>query len=303
MFKRKKTLTGERLYRKIVINTILVIIAIVWTVPTLGLLVTSFRTPEAIHNSGWWTAFADLGSFSLDNYQAVIFGEYSDSAGNVVTASSINISTAFLNSLTVTIPAVIIPILIAALAAYGIAWLRFPGRKFFFAAIIGCLVFPLQISLIPILRDFQQLQITGSYLAIWFAHTGFALPLATYLLFNFISTIPKSIIESGKLDGASHFTIFFRLIVPLSVPALAAFAIFQFLWVWNDLLLALVFLSGTGGAMEVLTQRLLNMVGQYGQDWQLLTAAAFISMILPLIVFFTLQKFFIRGLVTGSVKE
>jgi alpha-glucoside transport system permease protein len=209
---------------------------------------------------------------------------------------------AFLNSLTVTIPAVVIPILIAAFAAYGFAWLDFPGRKTFFVAIVAILVVPLQIALIPILRDYRSIGLNGTFLGIWLAHTGFGLPLATYLLFNYISTIPRSIMESASIDGASHFTTFVRLILPLSVPALASFAIFQFLWVWNDLLVALVFLSGAGEQFQVMTQRLLNMIGTRGQEWHLLTAGAFVTMIVPLIVFFGLQRYFVRGLMAGSVK-
>ncbi|MCK5673852.1 MAG: carbohydrate ABC transporter permease, partial [Spirochaetales bacterium] len=194
-------------------------------------------------------------------------------------------------------------ILIAAFAAYGFAWLDFPGRKTLFVLIVAFLVVPLQIALIPVLRDYQVLKLNGTYLGIWLAHTGFGLPLAIYLLFNYISTIPRSIMESAFIDGASHFTTFVRLILPLSVPALASFAIFQFLWVWNDMLVALVFLSGGGAKMQVVTVRMLNMIGSRGQDWHLLTAGAFISMVLPLTVFLALQRYFVKGLMAGSVKE
>jgi alpha-glucoside transport system permease protein len=221
--------------------------------------------------------------------------------GETVEASGDDLSTAFLNSFTVTIPATVIPILIAAFAAYGFAWMDFPGRKVFFIIVVGLLVVPLQIALIPILRDYTKLDLNGTFLAIWLAHTGFGLPLATYLLFNYISTLPRDIIESAFIDGASHFTIFVRLILPLSTPALASFAIFQFLWVWNDLLVALVFI-GSKPEVAVLTQRLQEMVGSRGQDWHLLTAGAFITMIVPLIVFFSLQRYFVRGLLAGSVK-
>ncbi|HDQ14017.1 MAG TPA: carbohydrate ABC transporter permease [Sediminispirochaeta sp.] len=278
---------------------------VVWTVPTLGLFVTSFRDRDAIANSGWWTAFEDPSEFTAVNYSEVLGGadySYTTSTGNTVTIRGRNLNTAFLNSLTVTIPAVVIPILIAAFAAYGFAWLEFPGRRLFFVIIVGILVVPLQVALIPILRDYQKLQLNGTYLGIWLAHTGFGLPLATYLLFNYISTIPRSIIESASIDGATNFTTFIRLILPLSIPALASFAIFQFLWVWNDLLVALVFLSGGGTRVEVLTQRLLSLVGAFGNDWHLLTAGAFVSMVLPLLVFFSLQRYFVRGLLAGSVK-
>lgn len=211
-------------------------------------------------------------------------------------------TSAFLSSITVTLPSVVIPIFIAAAAAYGFAWLKFPGRKIMFAIIIALLVVPLQISLIPILRDYQKVGLNGTWFGIWLAHTGFGLPLATYMLFNYISTVPRSILESAFIDGASHFTCFSRLILPLSVPALASFAIFQFIWVWNDLLIALVFLSGAGQTMEVVTVRLMNMAGTWGSAWHLLTAGAFVSMILPLTVFLSLQRYFVRGLLAGSVK-
>lgn len=295
----------KRLFNQILIHGILVFLCAVWILPTFGVLVTSFRDRDVVNNSGWWSALKDVKSLTLENYEQVLLGKdftYVDNSGNTITERSDNLLRAFLNTLVITIPAVAIPILIAAFAAYGFAWLKFPGRKMLFVGIVGLLVVPLQISLIPILRDYQKIKLNGTYLGIWLAHTGFGLPLATYLLFNYISTIPRSIIESALLDGASHFKLFTKLILPLSVPALASFAIFQFIWVWNDLLVALVFLSGSGEKFQVLTQRLLNMVGTRGQDWHLLTAGAFISMIFPLIVFFCLQRFFVRGLMAGSIK-
>jgi alpha-glucoside transport system permease protein len=215
--------------------------------------------------------------------------------------SNIDLGRAVVNTIIIALPATIIPILIAAFAAYGFAWIGFPGRKLLFILVVALLVVPLQISLVPILRDYLRLELGGTYLGVWLAHTGFGLPLAIYLLYNYISTIPRDIFESAFLDGATHFTIFTRLILPLSVPALASFAIFQFLWTWNDLLIALVFL-GANPQVQVLTQRLLGLLGQFGQDWHLLTAGAFISMIIPLIVFFSLQRFFVRGMMAGSVK-
>jgi len=209
---------------------------------------------------------------------------------------------AFLSSIAVTLPSVIIPILIACAAAYAFAWLSFKGRNFFFAIIISLLVVPLQISLIPILRDYNKIGLNGSYLGIWLAHTGFGLPLATYMMYNYISALPRSILESAFIDGSSHFTTFVKLILPLSMPAIASFAIFQFIWVWNDMLVSLVFLSGAGQKLQVVTVRLMNMAGTRGTDWHLLTAGAFVSMILPLGVFLGLQKFFVRGLLAGSVK-
>lgn len=298
-------LMRKRVGQSIVVHLVLVVLVVIWTLPTLGILVSSFRPRDRVLESGWWTAFSDIDSFTFENYEQVLSGKpftYVDSDGREVTERSDNMVGAFLNSITVTVPAVVIPILIAAFAAYGFAWLRFPGRKVMFVAIVAILVVPLQISLIPILRDYQRIQLNGTFLGIWLAHTGFGLPLATYLLFNYVSTIPRSIMESASIDGASHFTTFVRLILPLSVPALASFAIFQFLWVWNDLLVALVFLSGAGEQYQVITQRLLNMIGTRGQDWHLLTAGAFVSMALPLIVFFTLQRYFVRGLMAGSIK-
>ena len=287
-----------------IITVILVIFCILWTLPTFGILVTSFRTGDAASSSGWWKAFTDFKHFTLDNYNQVLFGQRF-SVGNATGTQTVRGATmlsAFLSSITVTLPSVIIPILIAAAAAYGFAWLSFKGRNVMFATIIALLVVPLQISLIPILRDYNKIGLNGSYLGIWLAHTGFGLPLATYMMYNYISGLPRSILESAFIDGSSHFTTFVRLILPLSAPAIASFAIFQFIWVWNDMLVSLVFLSGAGQKLQVVTVRLMNMAGTRGTDWHLLTAGAFVSMILPLCVFLGLQKFFVRGLLAGSVK-
>ena len=281
--------------------TILVVV-LLWLVPTVGVLVTSFRPVNLVQTTGWWTAFAHpfrVGGWTLQNYHDAL-----NAAG---------FRNAFLNSLAVTIPATVIPITIAAFAAYAFSWMHFPGRDTMFVLVVGLLVVPLQMALIPISQLYvngasigcvhiiPNLKLNGTYLGVWLAHTGFGLPLAIYLLRNYIGSLPSSIIESAKIDGASHFTIFWRLVMPLSVPALAAFAIFQFLWVWNDLLVAYVFLGGTPQT-QVLTIALTNLVGDHGEDWQLLTSAAFISMALPLIVFFALQRYFVRGLTAGSVK-
>lgn len=290
---------------KFFITFSLAFICLVWTVPTAGILITSFRTSGATSSTGWWQAFKTPKDFTLDNYDQVLGGQkytVADAEGNKIATRGATMTSAFLSSLTVTFPSVVIPIFIAAAAAYGFAWLNFPGRRIMFAIIIALLVVPLQISLIPILRDYQKIGLNGTYLGIWLAHTGFGLPLATYMLFNYISTVPRSILESAFIDGASHFTCFTKLILPLSVPALASFAIFQFIWVWNDLLVALVFLSGAGQTMEVVTVRLMNMAGTRGTDWHLLTAGAFVSMVLPLIFFLALQRYFVRGLLSGSVK-
>jgi alpha-glucoside transport system permease protein len=280
----------------------IVAIVIMWSIPTLGVLITSFRAEELVNSSGWWTALAhpfDAAEWTLENYRIAITGQ---GFGN-----------AFMNSLAVAIPATVIPITIAAFAAYAFSWMEFRGRFVLFVTVVGLLVVPLQMALIPILRLFTRgitlggyiifpdLDLNQSFIGIWLAHTAFGLPLAIYLLRNYIGSLPSSIIESARIDGADHFTIFWRLIVPLSVPALAAFAIFQFMWVWNDLLVAYVLLGGAG-RNQVLTVALRNLVGATQENWQLLTAAAFISMALPLAVFFSLQRYFIRGLTAGSVK-
>jgi alpha-glucoside transport system permease protein len=281
--------------------TILAIV-ILWLIPTLGVLITSLRPEELADSTGWWTALAaplEVGQWTMENYELAL-----DTGG---------FANAFLNSLAVAIPSTVIPITIAAFAAYAFSWMEFRGRYILFVAVVGLLVVPLQMALIPILRlytsgaqigqwlVFPDLDLGGTFLGVWLAHTGFGLPLAVYLLRNYIGSLPSSLIESAKIDGADHFTIFWRLIVPLSVPALAAFAIFQFLWVWNDLLVAYVFLGGTR-ENQVLTIALANLVGSRGENWHLLTAAAFISMSLPLVVFFSLQRYFVRGLTAGAVK-
>jgi alpha-glucoside transport system permease protein len=262
----------------------------------------NLRTGRLEVQTQQWTSNSQ---FTLDNYGQVLAGreyEVRNIDGSTTTVQGDNLVGAFLNSLTVTIPATIIPILIAAFAAYGFAWMDFPGRRILFIGVVALLVVPLQIALIPILRDYVNLRLNGTFLGIWLAHAGFGLPLATYLLYNYISQLPREILESAFIDGASHFTIFIRLILPLSVPALASFAIFQFLWVWNDYLVSLIFLGITNRDAQVLTMRIAELVGSRGQDWHLLTAAAFISMIVPLIVFFSLQRFFVRGMMAGSVK-
>ena len=248
-----------------------------------------------------WVGFES--NLTLDNYRNVLTGkkiQYTGENGETLTRNGSSLGSAFLNSITVTVPATIIPILIAAFAAYGFAWLNFPGRKLFFSMVVAMMVVPLQIAIVPVLSDLSKVNLSGQFLGIWMAHTGFGLPLAIYLLFNYISTIPREILESAFIDGASNFTIFTRLILPLSVPSIASFGIFQFLWVWNDYLVGLVILGG--GQKMVITQALANIVGTRGQDWHLLTAGAFVSMIVPLIVFLSLQRYFVRGMMAGSVK-
>ncbi len=350
------------------VNGVLALICLLWTIPTIGLLVSSFRDRLDINSTGWWTIFphqdwvkvaelrpeegvdrntpmtlggvthtfeefrdgVQVGNqrykwignrrigyvqvqeyrwtantdFTLENYRQVLAGgNYTATLkdGTTVTELGDDMSGSFLNSLAVAIPSTVIPIALAAFAAYGFAWMRFPGRKMLFILVVALLVVPLQVALVPILRDFVTLGINGTFLAVWLAHTGFGLPLATYLLYNYISELPRDIFESAFIDGASHFTIFAQLVLPLAVPALASFAIFQFLWVWNDYLVGLIFIGATPGS-QLVTMRLAEIVGSRGQDWHLLTAGAFITMLLPLTVFFSLQRFFVRGLLAGSVK-
>ena len=361
----------------------LALLVVLWTVPTLGLFVSSLRDKDQLIVSGWWTAFSTTersaagrisanearrvdglhvveGRFLTDPRRSIVsygltqtaldaaapgeavaigdttFTLFADGSyrwaseapfeegarGRVFYIAAIpptfsltnyrevlaseSIDRAFINTFTVTIPATLIPILIAAFAAYAFAWMKFPGRQWLFALVVGLLVVPLQMSLIPLLRMYNEIGSTfgvpsKTYLGIWLAHTGFGLPLAIYLLRNYIGGLPRDIIESAQLDGASHFDIFIRLILPLSVPALASFAIFQFLWVWNDLLVALVFL-GKGDDQIVLTSRLRELLGSRGDNWEILTSSAFISILVPLMVFFALQRYFVRGLLAGSVK-
>ena len=272
------------------VRALVLIIAVAWTVPTAGLLISSLRTEASVSSTGWWTVFAhpfEFTQYTLANYERVLTAE--------------GLFDAFLNSLIVTIPATVIPITLAAFAAYGFAWTKFRGRSFLFAMVVGLLVIPLQMSLVPLLRVYGNLDLVGSFVGVWLAHTGFGLPLAIYLLYNYISQLPKDIFESAYIDGATPFTAFTRLVLPLSFPALASFAIFQFLWVWNDLLVSLVFL-GTNPDVAVLTARVSQLIGSRGAAWHLLTAGAFISMVVPLIVFLSLQRFFVRGLLAGSVK-
>lgn len=363
-------MTKNKVRSSIIVNGILILVCLIWLIPTLGVFITSFRDSQSILTSGWWTVlphkenmetgeilvdenvdlsgdfeiegvstnFTELregvtlpdgriltwygnkrtrriivsdekwvGFFykplTLENYEDVLTGKeisFKNADGNVITRQGNDLGGAFLNSIAVAVPATVIPILIAAFAAYGFSWLKFPGRGLLFTIVVAILVVPLQISLVPILQDYTKLDLNGTFLGIWLAHTGFGLPLATYLLFNYISTIPRVLLEAAFLDGASNFTIFTRLILPLSVPSLASFAIFQFLWVWNDYLVGLIFLGG--GKNQVITYALASIVGEKGQDWHLLTSGAFVSMILPLIVFFALQRYFVRGMMAGSVK-
>jgi alpha-glucoside transport system permease protein len=280
-----------------------IVLATFWTIPTLGLFVTSFRPSTGINSSGWWTVFTNP-EFTLTNYSRVLFEG---------TGATPPLSLYFLNTFAIVIPSTIIPITIAIFAAYAIAWFDFKGRNFLFFTIFALQVIPLQMSLIPLLQLFSgglhigsvtvipSFGITGTFIPIWLAHTMFGLPLAIFLLHNFIAQLPRELIEAARVDGADHFKLFRQIILPLSIPAIASFAIFQFLWTWNDLLVALTF---GGGKREIapLMVRLAEMTGTRGGDWELLTAGAFVSILVPVAVFFALQRYFVRGLLAGSVK-
>jgi alpha-glucoside transport system permease protein len=275
--------------RRAPLRVAVIVIAALWTIPTLGVFVSSFRDARDILSSGWWSAlFSPFTSqWTLRNYEAVLTGE--------------NMANAFINSLIVSIPATIIPITIAAFAAYAFAWMRFPFRGTLFLIVVALLVVPLQMALIPVQQMYQIIGINQTFLGVWLAHTAFGLPLAIFLLYNFISQLPGDLFETASIDGATHFQMFTRVVLPLSVPALAAFAIFQFLWVWNDLLVALVFLGATA-ERSVMTLELLRLIGGRGEAWHILTAGAFVTMILPVLVFLALQRYFVRGILSGSVK-
>ena len=297
---------GRKLFSSKIAGSIVWIITILWTIPTFGLLVSSFRDKQAIFDSGWWTAFIHP-HFTLSNYHAVLFGN------NGATGLGNGVLPYFINSVVITIPAVVFPIAIATMAAYALAWVRFRGSDIIFYAIFALQIVPLQMALIPLLQLFTggahigaftlipKLGIAGKFAGIWLPHTMFALPLAIYLLHNFISSLPKDLMEAAHVDGANHFMVFRRIVLPLATPAIAAFAIFQFLWVWNDLLVALTFASGTEEVAPI-NVKLASFVGQYGSSWEILCAGAFVTIALPLVVFFSLQRYFVRGLLAGSVK-
>jgi alpha-glucoside transport system permease protein len=285
--RRARTEAGAppRLWVKLVIA----FICLLWIIPTLGLLITSFRTTDDANGSGWWTVFTNPASLTRLTFQ-----NYSD------IFSGTSLGQAFVNNLAISIPATIIPILIAAFAAYAFTFMSFPGRDWLLILIVALLVVPNQVAFVPLLKIYGSLGITGTFLAVWGAHIGFGMSLAVYLIRNYMSTLPREVIESAKVDGASHFQTFWKLIVPMSTPALASFAIFQFLWVWNDFLVGLIFIGP--GDNQTLNVALNGLLGQQGQGWQLLTAGAFFTMLLPIIVFLSLQRYFVRGLTAGSVK-
>jgi len=276
-----------RIVNKTPVHIALVAIAVIWLVPTVGLLVTSFRPSGEIASSGWWHGLTQW-DWTLKNYSSVLH-----TAG---------MGHAFLNSIYITVPATILPLTLGALAAYGFAWIKFPFRDTLFLAIVALMVVPIQTSLVPLLKLFRDYgHLNNGFWGIWLAHTAFGLPLAIFLLRNFFITLPKDLIEAARMDGASNLGIFRRIVVPLSVPALASFAIFQFLWVWNDLLMALIFISDPN--QRPMTVQVTYLLGTYGQQYNLLSAAAFLLMGLPLIVFFSMQRYFVQGLLAGSVKS
>lgn len=265
----------------------LLVVVLIWMIPMIGLLVASFRGSVATRSSGWWTVFAGGEvALSLDNYQRVL----SDGMGE-----------SFINSLTVAVPATVIPILAAAFAAYAFSWMEFRGREWLFVLFVGLLVVPLQVAFIPLTRLFIDLGVQSDFIKVWLAHTGFGMPLAVYILRNYIGSLPREVIESARVDGASHFQTFWRLIMPLSVPALAAFAIFQFLWTWNDYLIANTMI-GANASSQPTTILIANLAGDFGRNENILPAAAFVQSFIPIIVFFALQRYFVRGILAGSVK-
>jgi alpha-glucoside transport system permease protein len=270
-------------------SLVAIVVAVLWTVPTFGLFISSFRPERAIKRTGWWTFFSDP-QVTFDNYKAVFGAE-----------GGINMADFFLNSLVICIPSVLIPLSLASLAAYAFAWIDFRFKNFLFIAIFALQIVPLQITLLPLLEIFVKIHLTGTFWTLWLAHSTFALPLAIYLLHNFMREVPAGLIEAARVDGAGHVSIFFKVMLPLLTPALAAFGIFQFLWVWNDLLVALVF-AGGGNDVAPITLALENLSGTRGTAWQLLSAGAFVSIAVPVVVFLLLQRYFVRGLLAGSVK-
>lgn len=279
-----------------VLHIVVIGLTVAWMVPTIGLLITSFRLPADISNSGWWTALSPPFKFTLDNYSQMF--------------AASNLGQSLFNSFMISIPATVIPVTLAAFAAYAFAWMKFPGRDWIFLALVGLLAVPLQLTFIPVTTELVKLGLTPEkltaaglppFIPLWLAHAGYGLPFSIYLLSNFFRALPSDLFESAEIDGAGTLTVFFRIVLPLSVPAIASLVIFQFLWVWNDLLVALIYVGGVATVAPV-TVTLVNLVGSYGQNYQLLTAAAFFSMIVPLVVFLSLQRYFVRGILAGSVK-
>jgi alpha-glucoside transport system permease protein len=265
---------------------VVIAICFLWIVPIIGTVITSFRPKDDANANGWWNVFRDP-NFTVSNFTEAW--------------SKSGLGDAFVNSFAIALPATLIPIMIAAFAAYAFTFMQFPLRDTLFFLIVSLLVVPNYVAFVPLLQLYGKFDMVGTFPSLWLAHIGFGMSLAIYILRNFMSTLPREVIESAKIDGASHFVTFWRLIVPMSVPALASFAIFQFLWVWNDLLVAIVFLGAQDDSL-VLTGRLVNLLGSRGGNWEILTASAFITIVVPLLVFFSLQRYLVRGLLAGSVK-
>jgi len=296
---------GRKLFSSKIATVVVWVTTVIWTVPTLGLFVTSFKADKEILNEPWWVSLFNP-NFTLSSYKGVFFGDSSESLSNGVLPY-------FINSIVITLPATVFPIVIATMAAYALAWIRFRGSDFIFFFIFALQIVPLQMALIPLLllftggahigsvTIFPALGIAGDFAGIWLPHTMFALPLAIYLLHNFIASLPRDLMEAAHVDGANHFKVFRMIVLPLSIPGIAAIAIFQFMWVWNDLLVALTFASGTEEVAPI-NSKLASLVGQYGSGYTQLSAGAFITIAVPLIVFFSLQRYFVRGLLAGSVK-
>jgi alpha-glucoside transport system permease protein len=270
------------------VHAFVILLMAIWLIPTIGLLVNSFRTPQDATSSGWWSAIFPPEAFSLDNYAYVLDRQ--------------NIGSSFLNSLFIAIPSTIIPVVVAAFAGYAFAWMKFPLRNVLFLAVVGLLVVPLQTTFIPILQLFRPLGWNGEFIAVWLAHTGYGLPFAIYLLRNFMGELPREVFESADIDGAGWARKFFSLALPMTIPALAALAIFQFLFTWNDLLVAFVFIGASRPDNLPMTVVVANLTQSTGGGWQYLAAAAFLTMAVPLLVFFMLQRYFVRGLTGGAVK-
>src|SRR6476469_643272 len=270
-----------------------IIIATLWTIPTIGLFISSFRPEEDVKTSGWWTWFSNP-TVTLENYHEVLYG------------SDTKLATYFVNSIVITIPSVIIPITLATLAAYAFAWMKFPGRDMLFVAVFAMQIVPIQVTMIPLLKlyvdpPFGLPSLAGKFWTIWLSHSIFALPLAIYLLHNFMKEVPGELIEAARVDGAGHVRIFVSVLLPLLKPAIAAFGIFQFLWVWNDLLVARVF-AGGGSDVAPITLGVFNLSGTRGTSWHLLSAGAFVAIIVPVAVFLGMQRYFVRGLLAGGLK-
>lgn len=284
---RTQTLSARILHalNRTPVHIFLGLVALVWLAPTVGLLVTSFRPEGDALGNGWWNAIFNL-RFTLDNYVQVLGAE--------------GMAQAFLNTLYISVPATVIPLVVCSMAAYAFSWLRFPFRDTIFLIVVAMLMIPAQIGFIPLLKIFAPTGLLKGFGGIWLAHTAFALPFGIFLLRNFFITLPRDLIEAARIDGASSVGIFRTIVVPLSVPAIAAYGIFQFLWVWNDLLMALVFVQS--GSQWPMTLAVQNLLSQYGTEWHLLAAGAFLLMFLPLVVFFALQRYFVQGLLAGSVK-